>query len=182
MSTKDDTPKNAHSEVEIWKPIPGWEGIYSVSSLGLVKRDYPYKIGGVSILKPNCKGWGGYQTVKLCNKRHQKRMLVHHIVLLAFHGKRPGGQEARHLNGNRQDNRACNLAYGSHSENCADTVRHGRIRRGEDSPTAKLSASDVREIRGLALIMTHRDIARRYLICKSEVSYIVNRKSWAHIE
>lgn len=50
---------------------------------------------------------------------------VHSLVCAAFHGPCPNGMVCRHLNGLRRDNRPENLAWGTHSENSQDTIRHG---------------------------------------------------------
>jgi hypothetical protein len=57
---------------------------------------------------------------------------VHHLVLEAFVGPCPPGQEARHVNDNdRANNALSNLAWGTHRENCADRDRHGATARGD---------------------------------------------------
>jgi hypothetical protein len=40
--------------------------------------------------------------------------------------------ECRHLDGNPTNNTPENLAWGTHAENCMDTVRHGRSRASRD--------------------------------------------------
>jgi len=67
-------------------------------------------------------------------------VFVHTLVLTAFVGPRPPSLEARHLNGNPQDNRwPENLAWGTHSENEKDKIKHGtnihkRDQRGRFTP------------------------------------------------
>jgi hypothetical protein len=46
-------------------------------------------------------------------------------VLEAFVGPRPPGLECRHLDGNPANSVLANLAWGTHSENMQDRVRHG---------------------------------------------------------
>ena len=56
---------------------------------------------------------------------------MHRIVALAFAGPQPAARvEVRHLNGNRHDNRALNLAWGTAKENAMDREQHGRTSRG----------------------------------------------------
>jgi predicted transcriptional regulator len=56
-------------------------------------------------------------------------MPVHRAVLTAFRGPYPGkGFEARHLDGNKQNNRLGNLAWGTRRENADDRIRHGSCR------------------------------------------------------
>jgi hypothetical protein len=45
-------------------------------------------------------------------------------VAEAFHGPRPNGNVIRHLDGNRYNNAATNLAYGLPQENVNDTIKH----------------------------------------------------------
>ncbi len=53
-------------------------------------------------------------------------MTVHTLVLMAFAGPRPAdGMVTRHLNGDKLDNRAANLAWGTVQENIHDKFAHG---------------------------------------------------------
>ena len=124
MATDDPT-------IERWLPIPGWEGLYDVSSLGRVRSHYR----GGRILRP----WpdaDGYLRVSLSRGGVQTIYRVHRLVLLAFAGPGEPGEEVRHLNGDATDNRADNLAWGTPAENKRDQVRHGTHRnaRKEECP------------------------------------------------
>lgn len=50
---------------------------------------------------------------------------VHSLVAEHFVGARPEGTDIRHLDGDKLNNAATNLAYGSRSENNLDQVMHG---------------------------------------------------------
>lgn len=78
-----------------------------------------------------------------------KRFRVYRLVLISFVGHPPVGMEALHENGDRLDNRLCNLRWGTRRENCADTRRHGRLPHGETHGSAKLTTEQVQEIRSL---------------------------------
>jgi len=65
---------------------------------------------------------------------------VHQLVARTFHGPQPEGQDVRHLDGNPQNNRADNLAYGTRRENILDVYRVGGAWR-------RLTVEDVRNIR-----------------------------------
>ena len=97
--------------MEEWHPIPGYKG-YEASRLGQVRS--PNKI-----LSQYQRG--KYPTVKL---GHVRQAGVHKLVALAFLGP-ANGLEVRHLDGNPQNNRLENLAYGTRQENAQDMVRHG---------------------------------------------------------
>lgn len=67
----------------------------------------------------------GYLIVTLWRDGRQRTRLVHRLVLTAFVGPPPEGQEALHANNDRADNRLENLSWGTHSENMLDQVEHG---------------------------------------------------------
>jgi hypothetical protein len=76
----------------------------------------------------------GYRECHL-NRGTNGRPRVHQMVAEAFHGPRPDGYHTRHLNGDRLDNRAENLTYGTPLENSRDSMRHGTIRSGRQIVT-----------------------------------------------
>ena len=56
---------------------------------------------------------------------------VHRMVAEAFHGPKPSAQhEVRHLDGDRRNNAASNLAWGTRRENIDDREAHGTTARG----------------------------------------------------
>lgn len=63
------------------------------------------------------------------------RRYVHVLVAESFIGPKPEGLEVRHLNGNPEDNRVENLAYGTRSENVLDSVKHGTYRNANSEKT-----------------------------------------------
>lgn len=76
------------------------------------------------ILKTSLNG-KGYPCVVLYGPDGPKNFKVHNIVALVFHGPRPEGMVARHLDGNQLNNVPSNIVYGTYSENAFDQVRHG---------------------------------------------------------
>ena len=105
--------------------------------------------------------------------------LVHRLVLAAFHGPCPEGMQARHLNGDKLDNRAENLAWGTPSENAADKIRHGTCQVGESHPQARLTITEIDAIRDDP--RPHKVIAAEYGVERSNISKIKARQSWAHV-
>lgn len=114
------------NECEEWRPIPGFPD-YEVSSLGNVRSwiGPGGTSGRLRLTVPRVRAQtltaDGYFRLNI----ERKARLVSHLVALAFLGERPPGEQVRHLNGNPQDNRAANLAYGTRSENTLDSVGHG---------------------------------------------------------
>ena len=133
---------------EVWMDIPGFEDCYQVSNIGRVRsknRTVRHNFGGYKKVSGKIK-----KQLLTTNNRKQvhlykngKRTIcsVHRLVLLAFVGECPKGMEVRHLNSIPTDNRLCNLAYGTHSENVIDIANLGRLAR------QKLNPSIVIEIR-----------------------------------
>lgn len=131
----------------------------------------------------------GYQAVGL--KRHNgKRRIkrIHRLLLETFVGPCPEGMECRHLNGNRQDNRLCNLKWGTRSENVMDAVKHGTYNtrakaKGEKHGMAKLTKRGIRMIvyTHRTKLFTQQEIANVYNITQTNVSSIINKRIWRHI-
>jgi NUMOD4 motif/HNH endonuclease len=107
-----------------WKPVPGYEGLYEVSTEGQVRSFRRRGTSGKVLSRGHAKR-GGYLTVSLLRGCHQSTRPVHSLVLEAFVGPRPEGAEIRHLDGDPTNARLSNLAYGTRSENVLDKRRHG---------------------------------------------------------
>jgi hypothetical protein len=172
---------------EVWRDIPGYEGAYQVSNMGRVKslsRSSPivYRDGRIAkrtlrekILTP-CVNKRGYESLVLRLDGKDHTYEVHRLVAAAFMGPRPEGQETRHLDGNRLNNRADNLAYGTHSQNQLDLYTY----RGYHH---KLTPSDVLAIRArVARGETGRYVARDFGISESMVTAIKRREVYAWLE
>lgn len=132
---------------ELWKPIPGYEGKYEVSSLGRVWSVYTGSSRSGVMLRqfPNNKGYLKVSLTHAAGKTCSKR--VHSLVLTAFVGPRPEGKEAAHLNGTPSDNRLSNLEWTTPKLNSGHKKIHGTQVAGLRHRWAILSADDVTRIR-----------------------------------
>lgn len=73
----------------------------------------------------------GYLMVRLSSDKARKAFHVHNLVAGEFLPSRPTpAHEIRHLNGDRLDNRAGNLTWGTRKDNADDRARHGRTSHG----------------------------------------------------
>jgi len=69
----------------------------------------------------------GYKRIGIFNDDGvRKTVKTHRLVLYAFFGPCPAGQEGRHLDGDRLNNNVSNLAWGTKAENGKDKRRHER--------------------------------------------------------
>ncbi len=126
------------------RPIAGLTG-YSVTDAGEVRGPY-------GPIRQHLSG-RGYAMVTVGSRTDGTRTKrpVHRLVCEAFHGPAPSpAHEVRHLNGDPLDNRALNLAWGTHRENMADMVLHGRVARGAAHKDAKLTSDAIAVIRAAA--------------------------------
>lgn len=116
---------------EIWKPIPGYEGIYEASSLGRI-RSAPGKTTSnarftrrewkTRVLKPKRETSAREdERVSLWRDGQKKDYLVARLVAAAWYGAPADGMTVNHKNGNYLDNRPSNLEWVS----LADNIRHG---------------------------------------------------------
>jgi hypothetical protein len=170
--------------MEIWKPVLGYEGLYEVSNLGNVRsldrlcegRDGRLEIHWGKQLKPQTL-YNGYLEVYLSDRtrgRNRKHRTVHSLVAEAFHGPRAGNQDIMHLDGNRANNRADNLCYGTRSENLVQTYQYGgRIANGK---LTKEQASDV--ITRLMSGTSPTDLAREYGVNSAAIYHIKNKTTF----
>jgi hypothetical protein len=116
---------------EQWRPVVGYEGLYEVSDLGRVRslprvalrsNGVPYTIRE-RVLRPqrNSK----HVNVTLYKDGVAQTPLVHRLVLAAFVGPCPPGQQARHWDDVGTNNTLSNLLWGTPSDNQHDMVRNG---------------------------------------------------------
>jgi hypothetical protein len=176
---------------EIWKPVSGFEGVYEVSDLGRV-RSLERTCAGrrkhvpACILK-NIKHKRGYPVVRLHHPSGwtvQKK--VHLLVAAAFLPNPNNLPEVDHVEGNKNDCRACKLEWVTTAENQRRAIALGLKKpvRGEASGGAKLTDEKVREIRLLAKTTktSHRKIGEMFGVKLLTIFNVVHRKTWAHVE
>jgi hypothetical protein len=109
---------------------------------------------------------------------------VNSLVAAAFHGPRPPGLQCRHLDGNRVNNRADNLAWGTAEVNWEDRRRHGNARAGVENHAAKLTSEQVREIRRLYATRTisQQALAKRFNVSRSAISSAFHGNTWREVK
>jgi len=171
---------------EEWRPIPGFDG-YLVSDMGRVeslprvalrigKKGGPLIIRG-KILKATPVD--GYPRVSLRANGNTYYRGVHQLVLLAFVGPCPKGQEGRHLDGHPTHNALKNLQYGTRAQNIDDAKRHGTFPRYEKRPGAKLTREQAKEI--AESFETGHILAQRYGVKRGTIYQVRNGWTWSAI-
>lgn len=123
--------------MEIWKAIPGYEGIYEASSLGRIRtaegktthsvrhgvRHWQQRILHQKWQRRGRKHDGSHADAKvsLWKDKQMRTLLVARLVCSSFHGEPFEGATVNHINGDPSDNRAENLEWLS----SADNIHHG---------------------------------------------------------
>ena len=111
-------------EIEIWKDIPNYEGIYQASNLGRIKSLERIDVRGhrvkEKILKPSRDRYGYYQVI-LCKNSKLKAYRVHRLVWSAFNGQIPENMQVNHINEIKSDNRLENLNLMT----CKENINYG---------------------------------------------------------
>jgi hypothetical protein len=192
---------------EEWRAVVGYEGWYSVSSCGRVRRDRPGKrtvAGKILLLKAEKNG---YLRVQLFQGKHAsgRSFSVHVLVMLAFVGPRPAGQGINHINGVKSDNHRINLEWATPRENSAHAIRLGlitkggnrplqrhprgdehparrhpeRLARGERHGVSKLTESSVVGI--LTSPLSAKELAKIHNVSTSLIYMIRKRQVWSHV-
>lgn len=126
-----------NNQNEIWKSVPGYEGLYEVSNLGNAKsldRTIIYKDGRVApkkgrILKPTFNKSIKYLYVSLSKEGKVRKFLMHQLVAMGFlgHTRCNYKRVINHLNENQLDNRVENLEVTSQRRN----VLHSKKRKSK---------------------------------------------------
>lgn len=170
--------------VENWLPVPGYVGLYDVSDLGRVRSCecfstyFDNRVGLVTRqrkarIKSPSRSSNGYWGVNLYKLGVSRRFNLHRLVCTAFIGACPEGQEVRHLDGDRTNNRLTNLQFGTKLQNAADREAHGRTYRGPAHGMFKVTDEMVSAVLAdRASGLYYYQIAERHGISKAHVCNI----------
>lgn len=124
-------------EEEIWKDIPGYDGLYQASSLGRVRS---IRYGRVLVMSPAGRT-RKYDSLVLCRNGLPKTYRVHVLIAMAFHENPDGKPEVDHIDGNTKNNRADNLRWVTTKENHNNPVTIQRYRESFYRSAEKVMAA-----------------------------------------
>lgn len=150
--------RNLNNCAEVWRDIKGYEGLYQVSNLGRVKslkRKYINQYGEfgekeefIKMQKLNAfdksqKDTQGYFVVSLSNNDKGKWVRVHRLVAAAFLPNPNNLPEVNHKDGNKQNNKADNLEWVTHAQNCLHAWRSGLHEKCEAERVRKIKENNL---------------------------------------
>jgi hypothetical protein len=97
---------------EIWKDVPGYEGLYQASNLGRIKS-------GIKIKNQTKSKSKKYLMVYLYKQNVKKTIAVHQVIAMTFLNHTPCGHKivVDHIDNNPLNNNLINLQLISHREN-----------------------------------------------------------------
>lgn len=163
-------------------PLHGYEGKYLIDKSGNI-----FSLMRRRLIKPHTDG--RYLKYRLMD--HEAFMTskrVHRLVAQTFIPNPSNLPEVNHLDGNKNNNHVTNLEWCTRAHNQQHAYNTGlqvvdpTQKQGERNPQSKLTGQKVLEVRALSGKMTHREIAQQYNMSQQQVSDIIRRKAWKHIQ
>lgn len=157
-----------------WKDVPGYEGLYLVSSLGEIKSLWR-KTKPHELIKtwPNSHG---YSYAVLSRGGKVKKVTIHRLVAIAFcPGRSSDKWQVNHKNGIKSDNSAKNLEWCTPTQNRRHALSTGLV------TCAKLKSSDIPIIRKMSDDkIKQKDIAAKFGVNRKTIWLILNNRAWTH--
>jgi hypothetical protein len=155
------------------------EGLYEVSSTGLVRR------GSGTCLKTRLDRYG-YQIVTLWVNGKALTRKVHRLVAIAFIENPLGLPTVNHLNGIKTDNNVSNLEWATVADNHHHAFAKGLHTIGENRKAGrkvKLTNADVLIIKEMIKNgLGNSEIGRVFGVSCGCIYSIRMNKSWSHIK
>ena len=109
-------------EMEEWRDVPGWEGLYEVSDDGRVRS---LREGRYHMKEKTPTNVRGYLKVSLYQKPRHQMISVHRLVAEVFVPNPECKPFVNHINGIKTDNRKENLEWVTAQENTDHAIRTG---------------------------------------------------------
>lgn len=166
---------------ERFASVAGWRS-YTISCRGVLYGVRNKPLAGY-------KDKDGYHCCYIGPRAAGVGVKIHRLVAAAFIHPIPEGMEVNHLNGIRDDNRIENLEIVTPSENMAHAFKIlGRkitdVRvKGEAHHHSNLTIDAIRRIRTLYAAGARQvDLAEQFKTPQTNISMIVRRKAWAHVD
>ena len=163
---------------EIWKSVPGYEGVYEISNFGNL---ISLHVGKRSPKKPSINRFG-YALVLFYKKPAITAIYLHRLVLTVFVSSQPEGMEACHEDRNKSNNCVSNLRWDTHANNMSDRAKHGTSGKGSTNSVSKLEEFQIPEIRSMyASGISQHIVAKKFNVSQQQISRICAKELWTHV-
>jgi hypothetical protein len=161
---------------EVWVSLIGFKFKYEVSNKGRIRNQYGRYLCGPKLSSK------GYLRVNLRLENGEPKVFyLHQIIASIFVQNKNNKEQVNHKDGNKLNNKACNLEWVTNQENRDHAVKHGLHARGE--VCSKFTNENIIEIRRLYdnKILSQYKIAKLFNSRQQTISKIVRREAWKHI-
>tara|TARA_R110001592_G_scaffold20063_7_gene81872 strand:+ start:1311 stop:1826 length:516 start_codon:yes stop_codon:yes gene_type:complete len=113
--------------IEVWKDIPEFEGLYQVSNLGNVRSLNFNKTKKVKLLKKGLNTNGRYRVGLSKNGKSQGNCKIHQLSAMAFLNHKPCGHKmvVDHIDNNKLNDKLYNLQVITNRENVSKDKKGG---------------------------------------------------------
>lgn len=168
---------------EIWKSIPGYNGIYYASNTGRLKTFNNYRKCDYGRILKQAINKKGYCQVSLSYKSKKQNHLVHRLIAITFLGMPPKGKQVAHNDGVRTNNAINNLRYATPKENIGDDrERHGKTIKGTKQHSAKINEHIV----GIIYKLRNSGVSSIEIglitdLSSTHIQRIWKKQAWKHI-
>ena len=136
-----------NENIEIWKPVVGYEGLYEVSNLGKVKAIKWHRGEEEKEMRPYTT-YKGYLRLRLTKNGKGKQFQIHRLVAEAFIPNPENKPYIDHINTDRTDNTVwlnedgsinyekTNLRWATNKENCNNPISKQNYSKSNKGKTA----------------------------------------------
>ncbi len=167
---------------EIWKAVVGYEGIYSISSHGRLRREISNTNTKAGRITTGCKD-AHYMKISLSKNGIKKHKAIHQVMAEAFIGKLPKGYHTNHKDSNKLNNNISNLEYITAGDNIRHSAMAGTHPHGARVGGSKLTDRKVLRIKDMLKKGTPSVfIAKLYGVSKSNICQIKKGEIWKHLK
>lgn len=163
---------------EIWKPITGYEGNYSISNMGRVMshgrpNHHDPRIKRDRILPHQIAGENCYYFVNLRKNGTHKLYFIHRLVAQAFIPNPENKRTVNHIDGNKSNYSISNLEWSTHKENIRHAWDSG-LSKVHKSHNQKISNDGLEDIKKMiSEKKPTKEIAEKYSVTPSHIRGIM---------
>jgi len=160
---------------EIWKDIPGYEGMYQASTFGNIRECATQRI--LPQYSHETKGGKYYLRCGFSHVCH----IVHRLIAVTFIANPENKRYVDHIDFNEQNNHVENLRWVTAKENTAHSVDDGRIylksgMTGNSHPKSKFTEVEVREMKRMrSMGIRYKKIAALFNTSENTICAIITR-------